>query len=75
MGYSSKQEEERGLLLSPINGKEESEKNGSERSTLAFQPKSQDAWGPCAEESVGESCRVVGLVPHPHSQHTPCLGS
>lgn len=40
MGYSSKQEEEVELLLSSLNGKEEPEKNGSQRPTLAFQPKS-----------------------------------
>lgn len=36
MGYSSKQEEEVGILLSPLNEKEESEKNGSEIPRLAF---------------------------------------
>jgi hypothetical protein len=35
-GYSSKQEEEVGILLSPLSEKEELEKNGSEIPSLVF---------------------------------------
>lgn len=36
MSYSSKQEEEVGILLSPLSEKKESENNGSEIPSLAF---------------------------------------
>lgn len=63
MSYSSKQEEEVGILLSPLSEKEESEKNGWEIPSLAFPALVAGSGGVGVQRSRGRAAWSLGWFP------------